>query len=181
MTSVFGFALMCVLLAQILADDGQSIDEETSTETAKNNTGQDLYIIRKVVYEIGILTEADGTDYDNKTHEQIDVSFFDPNDNGTAIDLSNVPVPIETNVSGIAVTGILSSNLGTLIFPPKGAVNLSESNFPVFPDKQVKVTRNITTVDKEKSLNILSGISEVLGLDKLIEPQKPIGEVGKSS
>ncbi|KAH1004371.1 hypothetical protein HUJ04_004129 [Dendroctonus ponderosae] len=70
---------------------------------------------------------------------------------------------------GVALTGILPSNLGNLVFSPNGSgVALNGSSFPLFPDKQVRVTKNISTVDKHQSANILSGISDVLGLSKLV-------------
>ncbi|XP_048519238.1 uncharacterized protein LOC125503237 [Dendroctonus ponderosae] len=166
---VYGTVLAAALSTEepaVAILEGAEGEEATTNEA----TPKDLYVIRKVVYEIGILTDADNsTDFDNKTHEQIDVSFFDPIDNGTFIDLSNIPVPVETNVSGVALTGILPSNLGNLVFSPNGSgVSLNGSSFPLFPDKQVRVTKNISTVDKHQSANILSGISDVLGLSKLV-------------
>ncbi|XP_066254422.1 uncharacterized protein [Euwallacea similis] len=146
-------------------------DNESSEEALQNDTSpKDLYIIKKVVYEIGILTDAtNSSDYDNRTHEQIDVSFFDPANNGTFVDLSNIPIPVETNVSGVALTGILTSNLGSLVFPENGTeASLNQSQLLLFPDKQVRVTKNISTVDKEQSANLLSGLTEVLGLSKLV-------------
>ncbi|KAF7284613.1 uncharacterized protein LOC143197960 [Rhynchophorus ferrugineus] len=172
LVSVFVIGLSSSLLVFGTTETTTEENVETTTGSSeKNNASKDLYVIRKVVYEIGILTEVDenNTEYDNRTHEQVDISFFDPADNGTFIDLSHIPIPVETNVSGVAVTGIVSSNIGNLIFPPNGSVALNESSLPILPDRQVKVTRNITTVDKDKSLNILSGISDVLGLSKLVE------------
>ncbi|XP_066151372.1 uncharacterized protein [Euwallacea fornicatus] len=146
-------------------------NSESSEEVLQNDTSpKDLYIIRKVVYEIGILTDAtNSSDYDNRTHEQIDVSFFDPVDNGTFVDLSKIPIPVETNVSGVALTGILTSNLGSLLFPENDTeASLNRSQLLLFPDKQVRVTKNISTVDKEQSANLLSGLTQVLGLSKLV-------------
>ncbi|CAG9763261.1 unnamed protein product [Ceutorhynchus assimilis] len=172
---IFAFLLAISACGSPLVQEGQenSSNEEATAavEEPQVNGVKDLYVIRKVVYEIGILTDADNnTDYDNKTHEQIDISFFDPKDNGSFIDLSNIPLPLETNVTGTALTGILPSNLGKFVFSNNGSVaDLKESNLPVFPDKQVKVTKNISTNDQEKSSNILSGISDVLGLTKLVK------------
>ncbi|KAH1010921.1 hypothetical protein HUJ05_005149 [Dendroctonus ponderosae] len=50
----------------------------------------------------------------------------------------------------------------------KSYVTTRDDSFPLFPDKQVRVTKNISTVDKHQSANILSGISDVLGLSKLV-------------
>ncbi|XP_050311845.1 uncharacterized protein LOC126747333 [Anthonomus grandis grandis] len=150
----------------------------TGTPEEQTNSPKDLYVIRKVVYEIGILTDVNNSsDFDNKTHEQIDVSFFDPSDNGSFVDLSNIPFPVEANVSGVALTGILPSNFGNLVFPNNGSVaSLEQSALPVFPDKQVKVTKNISTNDKQKGVNILSGINDILGLSDLVNTPKEADE-----
>ncbi|KAL1517587.1 hypothetical protein ABEB36_001329 [Hypothenemus hampei] len=131
----------------------QDVIEEEHAQLP-NYTVKDLYVIRKVVYEIGILTNPDNsTDYDNSTHEQIDLSFYDPNENGTFIDLSNIPIPIETNISGIALTAIIPTNLGS--FPIANG-----TGYPLFPSKQVKVTKNISSTDVEKNARLLSGKTE---------------------
>ncbi|XP_030762449.1 uncharacterized protein LOC115887224 [Sitophilus oryzae] len=154
----------------------EAVETTTIDYNDKNDSTKDVYVIRKVVYEIGILTETDNnTNFDNKTHEQVDISFFDPADNGTFIDLSKIPIPVEANISGVAVTGIVTSNIGGLVFPSNDSAKPKENSFPIFPDKQVKVTRNISTTDQEQSANILSGISDVLGLSKLVNT-KPIQE-----
>jgi len=179
------FVVFATLLANECVFGGpvnfeEEVDEEDSFSSSSSSEesnvtyrGRDLYVIRKVVYEIGILTDADNsTEYDNRTHEQIDLSFFDPSDNGTFVDLSRIPIPVEANVSGVALTGILPVNFGSIFFPENGtAASLNESNIPIFPDKQVKVTKNISTVDREESANILSGISDVLGLSNLVTPK----------
>lgn len=96
--------------------------------------------------------------------EQVDVSFYDPKSNGSSFDLSNIPIPIETNVSGVSVTGILPVNLGSIILPPNGAAAQLNTTFPLLPDKQLKVTHNISTFNPEKSSQILSNLSGILGL-----------------
>ena len=39
-------------------------DYDTTTMSSNNSTGDDLYVIKAVVYEIGILTDADNTTND---------------------------------------------------------------------------------------------------------------------
>ncbi|CAG9855631.1 unnamed protein product [Phyllotreta striolata] len=129
-------------------------------DNATNST-KDLFIIRTVIYEIGVLTDAgNDTDFDNKTHEQIDLSFFDPDSNDTFVDLSNIPIPVQTNVSGVSITGIIPANFGNLALTEEGKPNLENSSLPLFPNKQVKVTHNYTTYDSDKASSIL----ELLGL-----------------
>lgn len=109
------------------------------------------------------------------------MSFFDPADNGTFVDLSNIPVPVETNVSGVALTGIVSSNLGGLIFPENGSdSDVNRSNLLLFPNKQVKVTKNISTVGKEENADILSGLSDVLGLSSLVSHDSQENDTSES-
>lgn len=103
------------------------------------------------------------------SHEQVDVSFFDPGHNGSVIDLSNIPVPIQTNISGITVTGILPADLGQINLNENGTATINGSTFPIFPNKQIKVTHNISTIDKDKSASILSGLPKILGLDELLK------------
>lgn len=95
------------------------------------------------------------------------MSFFDPGHNGSVFDLSNIPVPIQTNVSGVSVTGVVPANFGVLNLLENGT--LDATNFPILPNKQVKVTHNISTIDKTKGAVILSGLPNLLGLDTLLE------------
>lgn len=94
------------------------------------------------------------------SHEQVDVSIFDPSKNGSAIDLTNIPLPIQTNVSGVSVTGLLpASNLAAILLP-------SSDGLPVLPKKQVTVTQNISTNNPDKGSSIISNLPKLLGLTK---------------
>ncbi|KAG5873026.1 hypothetical protein JTB14_012625 [Gonioctena quinquepunctata] len=153
-------------------DDSAKVNETSEATTIANNSSdegvQDLYIIRSVVYEIGILTDADNdTDAGNKTHEQIDVSFFDPGENGTFADLSNIPFPIQTNVSGVSITGIIPANFGGINLLEDGTPTLNGSHFPLLPKKQVKVSHNVSTTNKDSSSSILGNLPDILGLQDL--------------
>ncbi|KAJ8985550.1 hypothetical protein NQ317_019934 [Molorchus minor] len=152
-----------------LSEDYVNEDEDNSTEAAPGNETQNLYIIKSVVYEIGILTDGDDEDSSNETHEQVDLSFFDPNYNGSIIDLSNIPLPIQTNVSGVAITGILPTDLGSISLNDDGTASYNGTAFPILPNKQVRITHNISTVSKDKSSSILSELPKILGLDDLIK------------
>ncbi|XP_014486161.1 PREDICTED: uncharacterized protein LOC106750362 [Dinoponera quadriceps] len=61
-----------------------SSDSSTTDNSADNSTdvttNTDVYVIKAVVYEIGILTDTDNTTTDENTerHERVDISLFDP-------------------------------------------------------------------------------------------------------
>ncbi|XP_057663776.1 uncharacterized protein LOC130898459 [Diorhabda carinulata] len=149
---------------------------ETDNLTGSNNSS-DLFVVKTIVYEIGILTDAENdTNFDNKTHEQIDVSFFDPKSNDTFIDLSNIPVPYQTNVNGVSVTGFIPANFGNLAKNKNGTVTVEGSNFPLLPDKQVKVIHNVSTSNKNESEYVLSGLSDILGLPDWLGKSKEKNE-----
>ncbi|XP_032665063.1 uncharacterized protein LOC116841358 [Odontomachus brunneus] len=64
---------------QNLVSESSTVDNSTdnSTEIAANT---DVYVIKAVVYEIGILTDTDNTTTDESTerHERVDISLYDP-------------------------------------------------------------------------------------------------------
>ncbi|KYB28210.1 Uncharacterized protein F13E9.13, mitochondrial-like Protein [Tribolium castaneum] len=152
------FLVAICLTRTVLCEN--STENFNETETAP----QDLYVIKTVVYEVGILTDAGNDTNTNDTHEQVDVSFFDPSQNGT-IDLSNIPLPIQTNVSGVSVTGLLpAANLAAILVPPSDGL-------PVLPKKQVTVTQNISTNNPDKGSEIISNLPKLLGLTKKNESE----------
>ncbi|KAJ8928119.1 hypothetical protein NQ314_019345 [Rhamnusium bicolor] len=172
---IFGIILLVnSALSVPVKPETTSESEETydsgDASTEPSNGTQNLYVIKSVVYEIGILTDGNDSDSSNETHEQVDVSFYDPGRNGSLIDLSRIPIPIQTNVSGVAVTGILPTDLGSINLNDDGTASYNGSSFPVLPNAQVTVTHNISTIDKDKSASILSGLPEILGLDKVLIP-----------
>lgn len=100
---------------------------------------------------------------------QVDLTFFDPKLNGGQIDLSNFPVPIQTNISGITVTGVAPLNLGTFSIPPPGDTTVQQAsdlplNVPIIPNAVVSVTHNVSTTDPEKGSLFVSGLPDILGL-----------------
>lgn len=108
-------------------------------------------------------------------HEQVDVSFFNPDKNGTILDLSHIPVPIQTNVSGLSVTGLLpGSDLASILTPPAEAG-------PVLPKKQITVTQNISTTNPEKGSEIISNLPKLLGLTKKQDKNESKGGDGEDA
>jgi hypothetical protein len=67
------------------------------------------YVIKATTYEIGVL--ADVPDSDNATEDgpivkqQVDLSFYNTESNGSHINFGDVPLPVQTNVSGQIITG----------------------------------------------------------------------------
>ncbi|CAH0547215.1 unnamed protein product [Brassicogethes aeneus] len=164
---VFLVGYVSLVICDNFKDNGNNTKEYLKNSTlAINGTSQDLYVIKTIVYEVGILTDASNdTDIPlNETHEQVDLSFFDPNHNGSFIDLSKIPVPIQTNISGVSVTGVLPVDLGSIFLPQNGSAPELSSNFPILPNKQIKVTQNISTDNPEKGSQIVSNLPQLLGL-----------------
>ncbi|XP_014615037.1 PREDICTED: uncharacterized protein LOC106792973 [Polistes canadensis] len=74
---------------------------ENLTALAENTTNDDLYIIRAVVYEIGVLTDTDNSTDDNpERREEVNISIYNPphQDNGL-LDLDKVPISTENTLS----------------------------------------------------------------------------------
>jgi len=171
LTVVFSFLLIAISASNTTptpktTESDESV--ETTTENFNNDTvPEDLYVIKTIVYEVGILTDA-GNDTGNSSQEQVDVAFFDPSVNDSVIDLSNIPVPIQTNVSGVSVIGFVpAANLGSLLLPPD-----SNLTAPVLPDKQITVAQNISTNNPDKGSQIISNLPKLLGLPPKNESDK---------
>lgn len=71
------------------------------------------------------------------SHEQVDLTFYDTHHNGSHIDLGDIPLPIQTNVSGQVLTGIAPVHVGAFSdiqellhnLPITGSiVNITQSN-----------------------------------------------------
>lgn len=119
-------AIMTVICAAIWAntigipvlpvlDESSGIDNETidGLRESVNETAKNLYVVKAVVYEIGILTDEDENDTSSiESQERVDLTFFDAHRNSSHIDLGNIPLPIQTNVSGQVLTGIAPVNIG---------------------------------------------------------------------
>ncbi|XP_055846339.1 uncharacterized protein LOC129912219 [Episyrphus balteatus] len=101
-------------------DESSGIDNETieGLRASVNDTPKNLYVVKAVVYEIGILTDEDENDTSSiESQERVDLTFFDAHRNSSHIDLGNIPLPIQTNVSGQVLTGIAPVNIGAFSNP----------------------------------------------------------------
>lgn len=96
--------------------------------------------------------------------EIVNLTFFDPQHNESFIDLSNIPVPFQTNVSGVTLTGVAPADFGAIKLQEDGTPTLNGSSVPILPHKQVKVTHNVTTINENDSALLLDNLSNILGL-----------------
>lgn len=98
--------------------------------------------------------------------EEVDLTFFTPNTNASVFDLSNIPVPIETNISGISVTGIAPANLGILKLPNENEETATLSNFPLkvplLPNALISVKKNVSTSNILKQEELLENFPGIL-------------------
>ncbi|XP_055912279.1 uncharacterized protein LOC129946208 [Eupeodes corollae] len=131
MNQIQRIAIMTVFCAAIWAntigipvlpvlDESSGIDNETieGLRESVNDTPKNLYVVKAVVYEIGILTDEDENDTSSiESQERVDLTFFDAHRNSSHIDLGNIPLPIQTNVSGQVLTGIAPVNIGAFSNP----------------------------------------------------------------
>lgn len=93
--------------------------DESLTSNSTNGTHQDLYVIKAVVYEIGILVDEPdndtlGSGEEPITEQQVDLTFFTHNANKTHINLGDIPLPVSTSVHGQVLTGIAPVHIGAV-------------------------------------------------------------------
>ncbi|KOX78464.1 hypothetical protein WN51_07871 [Melipona quadrifasciata] len=79
--------LFCTLIHLSIASFVSDTNYNTTltNDTSNNSTGDDLYIIKAMVYEIGILTDADNATNDTTERQEVKLSFYNPptEDNGS--------------------------------------------------------------------------------------------------
>lgn len=93
--------------------------DESLVRNSTNGTHQDLYVIKAVVYEIGILVDEPDNDTletgdEPLTEQQVDLTFFTHNANKTHINLGDIPLPVATSVHGQVLTGIAPVHIGAV-------------------------------------------------------------------
>ena len=69
------------------------------------------YVIKATTYEIGILADVPDndttTDNGPVTRQQVDLTFYNTESNGTDINFGDIPFPVETTgLKGQVITGI---------------------------------------------------------------------------
>ncbi|KAL5292919.1 hypothetical protein ACFFRR_011594 [Megaselia abdita] len=103
---------------------------------------KNLYIVKAVTYEVSLLTEGDSNETDSpETRERVDLTFFDAHTNNSHIDLGSIPLPVQSNVSGQVLTGIVPIAIGGFsdprdilsTLPITGTIaNITHSNTALF-------------------------------------------------
>jgi len=155
---VFIFTTICAIsLGLPVLDASSGIDNETieALKASVNDTPKNLYVVKAVVYEIGILTEVGENDTSFESQERIDLTFYDAHSNRSHIDLGNIPLPIQTNISGQVLTGIAPVNIGAFSSPTEllqtlpltgSIVNITHSNTAFYQ----LTSSNISSADRQR-------------------------------
>lgn len=97
--------------------DYWSSPNESLENNSTNGTHKDLYVIKAIVYEIGILVDSPDNDTEDVgedpiTQQQVDLTFFANDSNDTHINLGDIPLPVATSVNGQVLTGIAPVHIG---------------------------------------------------------------------
>lgn len=184
-TAVFGAAVFGLLLAFSCSlpvlDVSSGIDNETIEDlrASVNDSPKNLYVVKAVVYEIGILTEVDENDTSFESQERVDLTFFDSHSNQSHIDLGNIPLPIQTNVTGQVLTGIAPVNIGAFSSPQElletlpitgSIVNITHSDTAFY-----KLTKsNVSAAEKPQVLD-QDTLNKLTHAAQLFPPTSSIG------
>lgn len=137
------------------------------------------YIIKATTYEIGILADVPDDDKTTEngtvTRQQVDLSFFNAESNDSFINFGEVPLPVQTNVSGQIITGIAPVNIGVVqnvgdvlkSLPFSGTiVNITESDTSF-----IHVNReNVTDAEQQVILDDDSDLAKLPILNNVLLP-----------
>uniref|UniRef100_A0A182WBR4 Secreted protein n=1 Tax=Anopheles minimus TaxID=112268 RepID=A0A182WBR4_9DIPT len=162
---------------------GTTVESDEATLMGMNNstnTTKELYVIKAVVYEIGILADVPENETLEEgdepiTHQQVDLSFFSHGGNDTHLNLGDIPVPIQTSVQGQVFTGIAPVHVGTVptrlsdllsALPIAGTVvNISQTNSSYVEVHKHNVSDAAVLLNSQQGLSSLpfgSSVSEPL-------------------
>ncbi|KAH8379636.1 hypothetical protein KR009_006257 [Drosophila setifemur] len=184
--AVFGAAVLGMLLAfgcsLPVLDASSGIDNQTIQElmASVNDTPKNLYVVKAVVYEIGILTEVGENDTSFESQERVDLTFFDTHSNKSHIDLGNIPLPIQTNVTGQVLTGIAPVNLGAFSSPQElletlpltgSIVNITHSDTAFY-----QLTKSNTSGGDRPQILDQDTLSKLTHAAQLFPPSSQIGQ-----
>lgn len=119
----------------------------------------------------------------NCRHERVDLTFFDAKSNGSHFELGQIPLPVQTNVTGQVLTGIAPISLGTIqngsdilsTLPLTGTIiNITHSDTSFINlSHKPSFTKNGTILDAEDIAKIpgLNGTDAIL-----IDAMSPVNE-----
>lgn len=109
------------------------------------------------------------------TRQQVDVSFYDAESNDTFINLGDIPLPVQTNVSGQIITGIAPVHIGAVqnigqvlqSLPFSGTiVNITESGTSF-----IHVNReNVTDAEQQVAYDSHDDLSKLPILNNVLLP-----------
>lgn len=117
-----------------------------------------------------------------RSHERVDLTFFDAKSNGSHFDLGQIPVPVQTNVTGQVLTGIAPIDLGTIqnasdilsTLPLTGTIiNITHSDTSFINlSHRPSITENGTILSPEDIAKIpgLNGTNPILLENVPVEP-----------
>uniref|UniRef100_A0A1L8DP23 Putative conserved secreted protein n=1 Tax=Nyssomyia neivai TaxID=330878 RepID=A0A1L8DP23_9DIPT len=177
-----------------LPESEQSLVKLVSEQNVTSNgTVKDLYVIRAVVYEIGILTDVPENetytgDEDEVINERVDLTFFNAHKNDTHLDLGSIPLPVQTNISGQVLTGIAPINIGAIdvehpeeileTLPITGTiVNITKSESSMFVINTSNVTFDqLNTYLDEDDLTKIPVVSNAIPAVEKLETNIPLSE-----
>ncbi|EDW30172.1 GL22622 [Drosophila persimilis] len=184
--AVLGAAVLGMLLAFSCSlpvlDISSGIDNATIEElrASVNDTPKNLYVVKAVVYEIGILTEVGENDTSFESQERVDLTFYDTHSNKSHIDLGNIPLPIQTNVTGQVLTGIAPVNLGAFSSPQElletlpltgSIVNITHSDTAFY-----QLSRSNTSAADKPQILDKDALAQLTHAAQLFPPSSSIGQ-----
>ncbi|EDW78834.1 uncharacterized protein Dwil_GK12502 [Drosophila willistoni] len=163
-------------------DVSSGIDNATIEElrASVNDTPKNLYVVKAVVYEIGILTEVGDNDTSFESQERVDLTFYDAHSNKSHIDLGNIPLPIQTNVTGQVLTGIAPVNIGAFSSPQElletlpltgSIVNITHSDTAFY-----QLTKSNTTQAEKPQVLDKDTLSQLTHASQLFPPTGHLGQ-----
>ncbi|XP_023176017.2 uncharacterized protein LOC111602907 [Drosophila hydei] len=186
--AILGAAVLGMLLAfgctLPVLDASSGLDNATleQLQTNLNDTPKNLYVVKAVVYEIGILTEVGDNETDFESQERVDLTFYDAHTNQSHIDLGNIPLPIQTNVSGQVLTGIAPINIGAFSSPQEllqtlpltgSIVNITHSDTAFY-----QLTKSNTSEFEKPQLLSEDALAKLTHASELFPPNGSLSGLG---
>ncbi|XP_053686780.1 uncharacterized protein LOC128736328 [Sabethes cyaneus] len=150
------------------SEESDSEGSESLNGTAPNGTHQELYVVKAIVYEVGILVNVpdNETDQELSNEEQVDVTFYSSSSNKSHINLGDIPLPVVTSVNGQVLTGIAPVHVGAVsdlsevlqTLPFTGSiVNITQTN-----SSYVELSKhNISSLDDSASVVSIADLASL--------------------
>ncbi|CAH2103555.1 unnamed protein product [Euphydryas editha] len=148
-TQAFLFILSATTTALCYKDE----DFKTNLTAAK-----DMYVVRATVYQVGILTNQTNETFGSNTGHQESITIY--HNNGSNIDLSLIPDPLQTNVTAEKVVGVTPATNESV---PWGALK----QLVAFPHFQAHTNHSVANVEKikrdvsERPIEIIKGAAVI--------------------